>query len=138
MWLAEIAFSYQFLFALYGDPAYPMSPVLSKPFVSGATITVGQRIYNYYGARARVTVEWYFGDLKQYWSTVCHWKLFRLHAVPCPRYMRVAAFFTNCLNCHFPNRGEKYFDCKPPSMPAYFAVLRAPAQADVTQYPHVY
>jgi len=133
--LAVIAWYYEYQFGIFGDPAYPRSPVLFKPFVAGAYISAAQRVYNYFGSRGRVTVEWFFGNVQQYWATVCKWKTMRLHAVPVPRYMRAAVFLSNCINCHYPNQMESYFDCKPPSLRTYFAIMRLPVQG-VNEYPH--
>ena len=88
------------------------------------------------GARSRICVEWKFGDMQQYWRLVCEWKHHRLLAAPVPKYMTAAAFFTNCVNCYYPNRTEKYFNCSPPSLPAYFATMRQPIHADLNAYHH--
>ena len=133
--LEKMSNFYEFPFGLYGDPAYPASPFMYKPFGGTAQVSAAQRVFNYIGARMRVSVEWFFLDLQQYWATLCHFKLFRVHAMPIPRYMRAAVFFTNCIACHYPNRVEKYFNCAPPTLYCYFAIMRLPVQP-VESYPN--
>ena len=65
--LDEIAQHYNYLSGLHGDPACPHSPVMYKPLMAGAHVTMEQQMYNHLGARMRVTVEWKFGDLQQHW-----------------------------------------------------------------------
>jgi hypothetical protein len=135
--LQAVATYYNYQFGVYGDPAYPGSPVMYKPYVSGGYISAAQRVHNHRGARARVTVEWKFGDVQQYWRATTEWKQMRLLAMPVTRYMLAAAFLTNCVNCHHPNRTEKYFDCAPPSLPAYFRVMQQPYQQNLDHYIYV-
>ena len=61
-------------------------------------------------------------------------KQMRLLRMPVPRCMIAAVFLTNCVNCHYPNRTEKYFDCAPPSLSEYFAIMRQPPQANINNY----
>jgi hypothetical protein len=135
--LDEIARHYNYLFGLYGDPAYPHSPVMYKPFMAGAHISMAQRMYDHLGARMRVTVEWKFGDLQQCWRCLTEWKQLRILAMPVPRYMRVGMFLTNCVNCHYPNRTESYFDCAPPTLAEYLSIITQPVQANLQNY-HYY
>ena len=134
--LQNTAAHYNYQFAVYGDPAYPQSNVLMKPMITGAFVTPAQRIYNHHGSRARVVVEWKFGDMQTYWPAVSMWKRLRILASPVPRYMIVAAFLTNCLNCHYPNRTEKYFDCRPPSLAAYFRIMNQDVSENLNNYGH--
>ena len=133
--LGDIASHYNWQFGLYGDPAYPRSPVIYKPYDGGAVVTRAMRLYNYYGARARVVVEWHFGDMRGYWKAMDNWKLLRMHRMPVSRYAVVTCFLTNCLNCHHCNRVEKYFDCRPPGLAEYLAIMSEPRRADINEYP---
>jgi hypothetical protein len=135
--LNEIARFYNYQFGLCGDPAHPQSPVMHKPFMTGGRVTIQQRMYNHLGARMRVTVEWKFGDLQQYWRCLTEWKQLRILAMPVPRHMRVGMFLTNCANCHYPNRTEKYFECAPPTLDEYLAIILQPYQANLQAY-HFY
>ena len=121
--LREVAAFYGCPFGLCGDPACPQSPVMYKPFMAGGFISMAQRMYNHLGAVMRVTVEWKFGDLQQCWRCLAEWKQLRVLAMPVPRHVRVGVFLTNCVNCHYPNRTEKYFNCAPPTLPEYISII---------------
>lgn len=46
-------------FVVYGDPAYPLRPLLMKPYL-GASLTPSERAFNYDMSRVRQAVEWGF------------------------------------------------------------------------------
>ncbi|XP_028411590.1 protein ALP1-like isoform X2 [Dendronephthya gigantea] len=55
------------IFTLYGDPAYPLRPHLLAPY-RGAAVTRDQQSFNKSMSKLRVSVEWTFGKLVQYFA----------------------------------------------------------------------
>ena len=55
------------LLLILGDPAYPLLPLLMKPYLENASTTAKERIYNYRQSRARMVVENAFGRLIGRW-----------------------------------------------------------------------
>ncbi|KAL3210823.1 hypothetical protein MRX96_052124 [Rhipicephalus microplus] len=49
-------------FVIYGDPAYPLRPLLMKPY-GGAALTAAQQEFNSSMSVVRQTVEWGFGKV---------------------------------------------------------------------------
>ena len=54
-------------YALYGDDAYPLSPYLQKAY-QGAALTQAQQRFSTKMSKARVVVEWSFGDISSQWG----------------------------------------------------------------------
>ena len=52
---------------LYGDPAYPLRVKLMAPFRNGV-MTSQMEEFNKYMSGVRVSVEWFFGDMIQYFN----------------------------------------------------------------------
>ena len=52
---------------LYGDPAYPLRVHLQGPF-RGAALNPQQEAFNVSMSNVRVSVEWVFGDIIEYFS----------------------------------------------------------------------
>ena len=55
------------ILCIYGDPAYPLRPHLQSPF-RGARLTDDQRAWNKSMSEVRVSVEWIFGDVVNYFK----------------------------------------------------------------------
>eukprot|EP00117_Sycon_ciliatum_P008679 scpid29032/ scgid11272/ len=98
------------IFALYGDPAYPLSPRLQKAYL-GANLTPAQAQFNTLVNRARQSVEWSFGELLTYWAYVDYKKQQKLLLQPVAIYYRVGALLINCrVIIQRGNKTSKYFD----------------------------
>lgn len=55
------------LMCIYGDPAYPLRPQLQAPFRI-ANLTEEQQLWNQRMSSVRVSVEWLFGDIINYFK----------------------------------------------------------------------
>ena len=52
---------------IYGDPAYPLRVHLQGPF-KGAALTPQQEAFNQSMSKVRISVEWVFGDIVEYFA----------------------------------------------------------------------
>jgi hypothetical protein len=55
------------VFALYGDPAYPLRMHILAQY-RGAVVTRDQQLFNKRMSKVRVSVEWAFGKVVQYFT----------------------------------------------------------------------
>ena len=106
-------------YCIYGDPAYPLSPVLQCPF-RGAALTVNQRLFNRDMSAARVTVEWLFGIVLRDFAFLDFKANLKLWLSPIAIYYKVAVLLTNCLTClNGGNQVSMLFGMSPPSIEEY-------------------
>lgn len=106
--------------SLYGDPAYPLTPLIMKGY-QGAHLTPQQQVYNTSMSQVRMAVEWSFGDVTTYWAYIDCKKENKLLLQPIGLYYRVAVLMTNCrVILSDGNKTSKYFKIKPPTLEEYF------------------
>ena len=82
-------------YALFGDPAYPLSPYLQKAY-AGAALTQQQTIFHTDMAAVRQSVEWSFGDITVMWAFVDFKKNLKIDLQSLALYYMVADLLTNC------------------------------------------
>ena len=92
--------------SIYGDPAYPLRVQLQAPYRNPNTPEMQN--FNRAMSKVRVSVEWLFGDITNYFrfKFVCSYL--------------VCALFQNSLTCLYGNMTAKYFDLDPPTLQEYF------------------
>jgi hypothetical protein len=56
------------ILCIYGDPAYPLRPHLQAPFKTAVRLTEEQLAFNRAMSAARVSVEWVFGDIVNFFK----------------------------------------------------------------------
>lgn len=83
------------VYALYGDPAYPLRPHLIAPY-KGAIITRKQQLFNRRMSREGVSVEWAFGKVVQYFAFLDFKKNLKILL---QTYYAVGVILTNCHTC---------------------------------------
>ncbi|ETV93793.1 hypothetical protein H310_12357 [Aphanomyces invadans] len=109
-------------FIVYGDPAYGYPDQLASPF-GGARLTDAQRKVNKSMSRVRISVEWSFGQVLQYWPIVDFKKKMRIGNSPISKMYKVAVLLTNCITCdRGRNTNSAYFGLPPPSLEEYLHV----------------
>ena len=69
---------------IYGDPVYPLCVDLQGPF-KGANLTPAEQKFNKAMSQVRVSVEWLFGDIVNYFAFLDFKKNFKigLRSFPC-------------------------------------------------------
>ena len=74
----------------------------------------------------RVTVEWMFKEVKQYWSVVEVKSKLRLNQFLVEKLDLMCMLLSNIRNCYYPNQVAQFFSCSPPSITS-FLTWRSPA-----------
>ena len=105
-------------FVAYGDARYSTRPYLYVPF-SGSHLTPERRAFNTAMEKSRVTEEWYFCEVKRYWTMLDVKRSLRVKECGVGALYISGVLLTNLRNCCHPNSISQYFACLPPSMAEY-------------------
>ena len=100
--------------ALYGDPAYPLRVHLQVPY-RNAGLTQQMEEFNRSMSAVRISVEWLFGDIINYFNFLDFKKNLKL--VKCT----VCALLRNAMTCLYGNSTSEFFGIDPPTLQEYFA-----------------
>ena len=74
---------------IIGDPAYPLTPWLIKPFSDKGKLTTKQKGFNYHVSRARCVVKNAFGRLKGRWRSLMKQNDLPQHVVSCTTHVKL-------------------------------------------------
>ena len=80
-----------------------------------------QKALNTAMSPARVTFEWTFKEVKQYWSNVDFKRKMLLRESPIASFHLVAMLLINMRNCVYPDPISQYFRCTPSTLEDYLA-----------------
>lgn len=106
-------------FCIYGDYAYPLSVHIQTPF-QGANLTQDQHSYNSRMKTVRVSVEWLFGDIKNYFKFIDWRKVLKIGLSPVGKQFLVSGLLQNAKTCLYGNITSDFFDLEPPTLEEYF------------------
>ncbi|XP_075751972.1 uncharacterized protein LOC142817905 [Rhipicephalus microplus] len=104
-------------FCLYGDPAYPLRPLLLKPY--GGNVTVQQRAFNKRMSSVRQAVEWGFGKIAGLFAFLDFRKNQRLKRQNVSRMYKVGTILANCHTCMYSSQVSQHFQVEPPQLEEY-------------------
>ena len=104
---------------LYGDPAYPLRVHLQGPF-KGARLTPEEQQFNKAMSQVRVSVEWIFGDILNYFSFLDFKKNLKIGLSPIGKMYIVCAILRNAHSCLYQSSTSKFFGINPPQIQEYF------------------
>ena len=107
---------------IYGDPAYPLRVQLQAPYRNPNTPEMQN--FNRTMSTVRVSVEWLFGDITNYFRFVDFKKNLKIGMSCVEKTYLVCALFQNSLTCLYGNMTAKYFDLDPPTLQEYFQWTR--------------
>lgn len=109
---------------IYGDPAYGISDILMSPFKGAdAILSEEQRTFNKTMSSVRVSIEWFFGILKNSWAFMDWNKKHKILLSPVAKMMNVAVLLTNCRTCIIGgNQISDSFNCQPPTLNEYLGI----------------
>ena len=105
---------------LYGDPAYPLRIHLQAPY-KDAVLTPQQQAFNTSMSKVRVSVEWLFKDISEYFKFIDYKKNMKVQLSALGKFYIVCALFRNAMTCLYPNQTSVFFNCEPPSLQQYFS-----------------
>lgn len=107
-------------YVVYGDPAYGISHHIISPF-KGAYLTEPQKEFNRCMSACRVSVEWGFGKITQYFAFLDFQKNLRILLQPVAKYYAVGALLANCHTCLYGSVTSSFFNLDPPTLEEYLA-----------------
>ena len=105
-------------YVLYGDPAYGVTDNILAPF-RGAFLTVEEQEFNKRMSKVRVSVEWAFGKITQYFAFLDFKKNQKVLLQPIAKYYLVGTLLVNCHMCLYGSQTSSYFELQPPSLETY-------------------
>ena len=107
------------LLCIYGDPAYPLRQHLLSPY-AGAQLTQQQKDFNKSMSKARVSVEWMFGEIVEKFKFVDFKKNLKVGLTSAGKIYRVSAILTNAHACLYKNIVSEFYGIEPPTLEQYF------------------
>lgn len=105
---------------IYGDLAYPLRIHLQAPF-RNAILTPQMDQFNASMSAVRVSVEWLFGDIINYFKFLDFKKNLKIGLSAIGKMYVVCAILRNALTCLYSNITSQYFDIEPPTIQQYFS-----------------
>ncbi|KAM3164943.1 DDE Tnp4 domain-containing protein [Lachancea thermotolerans] len=124
-----------FLFANSGlyrrlKPALKVGDLLTVGY-KGQNLTNGQKEYNKILSGSRVSIEWFFGAVKNNFQIFNILGRLKVGGVRfCGAYFTSAVFLTNLKHCLEGSQGSKYFNISPPRFEEYMNGLKFPQYFD--------
>ena len=104
---------------LYGDPAYPLRVHLQGPF-KGANLAPPQEDFNKSMSQVRVSVEWVFGDIVNYFAFLDIKKNLKIGLSAVGTMYIVCALLRNAHTCLYHSSTSYFFGIEPPRIQDYF------------------
>ena len=105
---------------IYGDPAYPHRIHIQCPFARRQNLTVAEEAFNQSMSQVRVSVEWVFGDVVNYFKFTDFKKNLKLGLSAVGKIYIVCALLRNALTCLYGNNTAAFFEVRPPTLEEYF------------------
>lgn len=119
--LMEIAVHGSTTYVIYGDPAYPMSELILKPYCS-RILTPEQVAFNRAMSSVRQAVEWEFGKVIIEFAFLDFRKNQKLLLQHVGQMYKVGVILTNCHTCLYGNQTGTYFNIVPPTLEQYLNI----------------
>ena len=104
---------------IYGDPAYPLRPHLQAPF-KGANVTPLQQEWNRSMSQVRVSVEWIFGDIINFFKFLDFKKNLKVQLSAVRKMYTMCTLLQNTRCCLYGSTTTEYFGINPPGIQDYF------------------
>ena len=104
---------------LYGDRAYPLRVHLQTPYQI-APLTQQMRQFNSLMSSTRVSVEWLFGDIINYYKFVDFKKNLKIGLSSVGKMYLICARLQNAHTCLYGNQTSTFFQLEPPTLQQYF------------------
>ena len=105
---------------IYGDPAYPLRVHLQGPF-QNPHLTPLMEAFNASMSSVRISVEWLFGDVINYFKFLDFKKNLKIGMSSIGKMYIVCALLHNARTCLYGNETSSFFELEPPTLEEYFA-----------------
>ena len=105
--------------SVYGDPAYLLRVHLQGPF-KGGHLTAAEQQFNKAMSQVRVSAEWLFGVIVNYFASLDFKKNFKIGLSPVGKMYIVCALLRNAHSCLYQSSTWKFFGIDPPQIQDYF------------------
>ncbi|XP_077500916.1 uncharacterized protein LOC144111478 isoform X2 [Amblyomma americanum] len=105
-------------YVIYGDPAYPLQPLLMKPY-GGNFLTPQQLAFNNGMSHVRQAVEWGFGKVVAEFAFLDFKKNQKLLRQQVAEMYKAGTILSNCHTCLYGSQVSYYFALRPPSLHDY-------------------
>ena len=92
---------------------------LLSPY-AGAQLTQQQKDFNKSMSKARVSVEWMFGEIVEKFKFVDFKKNLKVGLTSVGKIYRVSAILTNAHACLYKNKVSEFYGIEPPTLEQYF------------------
>ena len=106
---------------IYGDPAYPIRPHLQAPYKHN-NLSDAEKDFNKAMSSVRVSVEWVFGEILQYFAFVDYKKNQKIALSEVGTMYTTCAILRNAMTCLYGSSTIAFFELDPPSLEEYFAI----------------
>lgn len=106
------------LFCIYGDPAYPLRPLLMR-LHGGASLTEQQQLFNEGMSTVRQAVEWVIGKVIAEFAFVHFRKNIKIGLQNVGQMYRVVTLLANCHTCLYGSQTSMFFGLRPPLLEEY-------------------
>ncbi|CAB4014568.1 Hypothetical predicted protein [Paramuricea clavata] len=106
--------------SLYGDPAYPLGIHLQGPFKDRQP-TPEMELFNKAMSSVRVSVEWMFGSICNYFAFIDMKKQQKINLSAIGKFYSVSALLQNAHTCLYGNIVAHFFELSPPTLEHYFS-----------------
>ena len=110
------------IMCIYGDPAYSLRPHLQAPF-RNAALTEEQQTWNQRMSSTRVSVEWLFGDIINYFKFLDFKKNLKIQLSSVGEMYIVCTLLKNARNYLYGSSTSNFFQVDPPNIEDYFKQL---------------
>ena len=104
---------------MYRDPAYLHRVHLQSP-LREPVLTDDMKLFNASMNACRISVEWLFGDVINYYKFLEYEKNLKIGMSSVGKMYVVCAILRNVLTCLYGNQTSEYFQLKPPTLEEYF------------------
>ena len=106
---------------IYGDPAYPLRAHLQAPFKRNLQpVNHNQNLYNKAMSQVRLSVEWAFNDIINYFAFLDFKKNLKIGLSSIGKMYVVCALITNAHSCFYRNITSDFFGLDAPNILDYF------------------
>lgn len=111
------------ILCIYGDPAYPLRPHLMCPYRVGEVpvVTANMKAFNTAMSSVRVSVEWLFGEVSNFFKFIDYKKTQKLQLSAIGKQYLICGLFTNILTCLYGNKASEAFQVDPPTIDSYLS-----------------